>query len=221
MKNVEWKDIENMSDSEITYLLYLEGKDIKTISKIRSMEKSIVEKHIIECKIKYRAFEGVRNTADIAKRLIRYGRDERLSVISKMSDGDKLELQKYARSMLFKSNREECSFYIWLLGEFKSTESIPAIITFLKCSDGNIKRICCSALGKIGSPASEEALLNCLVDNKPQVKQYAIKALGKIKSIRAVPILKKISCGNDEKDYVIRAAVNSIEQILGKGDLND
>lgn len=221
MNTIEWKNIDEISDSEITYLLYMEGKDIRTISKIRNIEKTIVEKHIIECKIKYRAFEGVQNTEDIVKKLMRYGRDERVSVINRMSDKDKLELQKYARNMLFKSNREECSFYIWLLGEFKNVESIPAIITFLKCSDGNIKRICCSALGKIGSSEAEEALINCLSDNKPQVKQYAIKALGKIKSNRSVSLLMKISKDKSERDYVVRAAINSLEQILGKGDLND
>lgn len=221
MKSLEWKDIDEISDAEITYLLYMEGKDIKTISKIRNMEKTIVEKHIIECKIKYRAFEGVHNTEDIAKKLMRYGRDERISIISKMSDEDKHELEKYARDMLFISKRDECSFYIWLLGEFKSMESISPITTFLKCSDGNIKRICCSALGKIGSSASEEALISCLDDNKPQVKQYAIKALGKIKSNRSVPLLKKITVDKNERDYVVRAAINSIEQILGKGDIND
>jgi hypothetical protein len=221
MKSVEWKNIDEIADSEITYLLYMEGKDIKTISRIRNMEKTIVENHIIECKIKYRAFEGVKNTADIAKKLMRYGRDERISVIGRMTDEDKLELEKYAKDMLFKSKREECSFYIWLLGEFKSKESIASIITFLKCSDGNIKRICCSALGKIGTNLSEEALINCLDDRKPQVKQYAIKALGKIKSKRAVELLKKISNDKNEKDYVIRAAINSIDQILEKGDLNE
>lgn len=221
MKSVEWKDIDEVTDSEISYLLYLEGKDIRTISRIRNMEKSIVEKHIIECKIKYRAFEGVKNTSDIAKKLMRYGRDERISVISRMSEADKQALEKYAKDMLFKSARDECSFYIWLLGEFKNQESVASIITFLKCSDGNIKRICCSALGKIGNKASEDALISCLMDNKPQVKQYAIKALGKVKSTKAIEYLKKITEDKNEKDYVVRAAHGSIAEILGKGDLND
>ncbi|MDF2672655.1 MAG: repeat protein [Clostridiales bacterium] len=221
MKSVEWKEIDEISDSEITYLLYMEGKDIKTISKIRNMEKSLVEKHIIECKIKYRAFEGVKNTGDIAKKLMRYGRDERLSVIERMSNEDKFELEKYAKDMLFKATREECSFYIWLLGEFKSKDSIASISTFLKCSDGNIKRISCSALGKIGTNLSEDALINCLNDNKPQVRQYAIKALGKIKSNKALEFLRKISNDKTEKDYCIRAALQSIEEINGKGDFCD
>ncbi|WDC83649.1 HEAT repeat domain-containing protein [Caloramator sp. mosi_1] len=55
-------------------------------------------------------------------------------------------------------------------------------MTFLKCTDGNIKRICCSSLGKIEAKESEDALISVLTDKRPQVKQYAIKALGKIKS---------------------------------------
>lgn len=221
MKSVEWKDIDKMEDSEISYLLYMEGKDIRTISKIRNMEKTLVEKQIIECKIKYRAFEGVKNTADIAKRLMRYGRDERISVIGRLSLDEKKQLEEYSRNMLFNCTRDECIFYIWLLGEFKSRESIASIITFLKCNDGNIKRICCSALGKIGTKESEDALINCLNDNKPQVKQYAIKALGKIKSLKALDILKKIAEDKNEKDYIVRAALGSINQIIEKGDSDD
>jgi hypothetical protein len=202
-------------------LLYTEGKDIKTICRIRNLEKNDVEKHIIECKIKYRAFEGVTNTADIIKKLMRYGRDERISVLDRMTDIERKNLEKYAMGKLFDSNRDECNFYIWLLGECRSINAVQSIITFLKCSDGNVKRICCSALGKIGDIRAENALLNCLEDSRPQIKQYAIKALGKIKSRRALPILNSICSNKNEKDYVIRAAEQTIRDIEETGDEND
>lgn len=91
---------------------------------------------------------------------------------------------------MFLVTRDECLFYIWLLGELKSKRAVSSIITFLKCTDGNIKRICCSSLGKIGDISSEEALITVLNDTRPQVKQYAIKALGRIRSKEQYHIFK-------------------------------
>jgi hypothetical protein len=87
--------------------------------------------------------------------------------------------------------------------------------------DGNVKRICCSALGKIGDIRSEDALINCLEDSRPQIKQYAVKALGKIKSKKSLYTLNSICQNKNEKDYVIRAAAQAISDIEEAGDGND
>jgi hypothetical protein len=39
MLNISWDNIENLSDSEVTYLLYQEGKSIKSIARIRKMDR--------------------------------------------------------------------------------------------------------------------------------------------------------------------------------------
>lgn len=221
MKSISWSNIESLTSEEITYLLYTEGKDIKTICKIRNLEKNDIEKHIIDCKIKYRVFEGAANTSDIIKKLMRYGRDERISVLGRLTENERKNLEKYSISRLYDSNRDECNFYIWLLGECKSSNALQSIITFLKCNDGNVKRICCSALGKIGDIRAEEALISCLDDPRPQIKQYAIKALGKIRSKKAIYILNSICQNIKEKDYVIRAAEQAAREIEKAGDEND
>lgn len=218
MNALSWENIDQLSDSEISYLLYSEGKSINAICKIRNMQKTDIEKQIIECKIKYRVFEGSSSTDDIVKKLVRCGRDERKSIIAAMPEDEKIRLESHAIKKLFSSNRDECSFYIWLLGEFKSICAIPSIITFLKCSDGNIKRMCCSALGKIGDIRAEDALISCLKDSKPQVKEYAVKSLGKIKSKKALPYLYDIINKGSEKEYIIRASKIAVSHIEEKGD---
>ena len=45
-------------------------------------------------------------------------------------------------------------------------------------------------MGKIGDIRAEDALIKLLKDPKPQVRQYTIKALRKIKSRKAVEHLK-------------------------------
>ncbi|EYE89708.1 hypothetical protein Q428_00825 [Fervidicella metallireducens AeB] len=207
MKKLTWSQIEEMSDTEITYLLYLEGKDIKTICRIRGIDRVDAERHIIEGKIKYRIFEGTKNTEDIVKRLLRCHKDERQNALKIMGTQDIKKLERYALENLYTSTRDECLFYIWLLGEIKSKDAVQAIITFLRCRDGNIKRICCSALGKIGDLRAEDSLILCLDENRTQIKEYAIKALGRIKSKKALERLKKISLDENERDYIKRLQI--------------
>lgn len=221
MNRVTWDDIDTLSDSQITYLLYVEGKDIKTICKIRNLERSEVERHIIEGKIKYRVYEGINSPDDILKKLMKYRREERVSFLSQMTDEEKKGLENKALSKLFDSSRDECNFYIWLLGELKSTSSVPSIVTFLKCTDGNVKRMCCSALGKIGDIRAEDGLINCVTDPRPQIREYAIKALGRIGSKKSINALNKVLSSTKEKDYIVRAAKTAIEQIEEIGERVD
>jgi len=83
----------------------------------------------------------------------------------------------------------------------------------LNHNNGNARRLACSALGKIGDPSAEKALLNCLDDDKPQVRQYAIKALSKLGSGEAMPFLKKICDDVDEKDYNRKSALAAMKII--------
>ena len=55
------------------------------------------------------------------------------------------------------------------------------------------------------------SLIRLLDDEKPQVRQYAAKALGKIGSEDAIPHLKRVL--NDEKPYVRNAATAAIKRI--------
>jgi hypothetical protein len=221
MSIISWDNIDALSDSEISYLLYTEGKDIKTICKIRGKERAEIERQIIECKVKYRIFEGAEKVEDLIKKLMKCGKEERINALGIMSDEDKKRIEKHAISSLFECSKDECHFYIWLLGELKSRAAVPSLIAFLRCSDGNIKRMCCSALGKIGDIRSEDGLLGCINENRPQVKQYAIKALGKLRSKKSIPLLREILNNPSEKDYIKRAAVEALEHIEGKGDLHD
>ena len=47
---LDWENIENLSDNEISYLLYLENKTIYQISKIRNLSEDIVKLHIYKIK---------------------------------------------------------------------------------------------------------------------------------------------------------------------------
>lgn len=215
VNKLTWEKINEITDEEISYLLYLEGKSISIIAKIRGQHKNKVEKDIIECRAKYRVFEGTNNVEDLTKKLIKYSRSERKMALEQLLDDDKRKLEDYSINKLFHSDRDECLFYIWILGELESKKSVQKLITFLKCTDGNIKRMCLSALGKIGASESEESLINATYDGRPQVRQYAVKAIYKIGTNKSLERLKEMIGNINEKDYVKRAAVEAIEFIEG------
>lgn len=117
-----------------------------------------------------------------------------------------------------KESRAETSRHplCWILGESNDPKVIPKLIEFTKSADGNDRRLAASALGKLSifKPQIFEAvphLIKLLEDDKPEVRQYAAKALGKIGSEDAIPHLKRLL--NDEKRYVREAAMTAIKRI--------
>ncbi|RLB29626.1 MAG: hypothetical protein DRG66_01560, partial [Deltaproteobacteria bacterium] len=71
------------------------------------------------------------------------------------------------------------------LGKSNDPTMIPEIIEFTRSSNGNKRRLAASALGKLSRFKPEiykaiESLERLLEDEKPQVRQYALKALRRI-----------------------------------------
>jgi hypothetical protein len=92
-------------------------------------------------------------------------------------------------------------------GNERNEEAIPILIEYLHAKDGNQRRLAASALGKIGNPGAAKPLMDLIkMEEKPQVKQYAINALGAIGENKALPLLENIQSDQNEKDYVRQAA---------------
>ena len=98
-------------------------------------------------------------------------------------------------------------------GDKKGSDSVRNLKAYLNHDNGNIRRLACSALGKIGDPSAENALLTRLKDEKSQVRQYAIKALSKLGSREVMPYLKRICDDGDEKDYNKKSAQSAMKII--------
>lgn len=97
-------------------------------------------------------------------------------------------------------------------GNSGKIEWISNLINYANHPEANVRRLTASAIGKIASsntlvPEIEQAIpaLNKLTqDEKPQVRQYAIKALAVINSEEVVPLLKIAL--HDPVGYVSEAA---------------
>jgi len=96
------------------------------------------------------------------------------------------------------------------LGNSNHPSVIPEVIDFTRSRNGNERRLAASALGKLARFKPEiykavEALEGLLGDEKPQVRQYALKALarvGKVTKERLEPIIEN----PEEKGYNVSLA---------------
>ena len=96
------------------------------------------------------------------------------------------------------------------LGKSNDPTMIPEIIEFTRSSNGNKRRLAASALGKLSRFKPEiykaiESLERLLEDEKPQVRQYALKALRRIGIVNK-EIIELIINKPYEKDYNISIA---------------
>jgi len=103
------------------------------------------------------------------------------------------------------------------LGEARSPSGVPELIAALEDTDGNVRRLAASALGKIGDHRAVEPLMALLArEDKPQVRQYAVKALGQIGDPRAQSVLEKIFADKTERDYTQASARTALKKLLAQ-----
>ena len=100
------------------------------------------------------------------------------------------------------------------LGESKSPDAIPELISALESENSNVRRLAASALGKIRDARAVDHLMNLLeCESKPQVRQYIVKALGAIGDKRAENLLSRIVDSDNEIYYTRDAARAAIKQL--------
>ncbi|WP_349305963.1 HEAT repeat domain-containing protein [Clostridium swellfunianum] len=211
---LDWNDIENISDSDISYFLALEGKSVEAICKIRKLEREEVQKHIIEGKIKYRHLVKSRSEEELFKTLCNTAKQDKLAVLSSLNEESRERLVGYIKKGYSNMESKSKETALWIIGELKSKALMDILMKSIVHKHVNIRRMAASALGKLEDKAGETALLRALDDDNAQVVQYAIKSLTKIKSQRALEKVRNIYVSAD-KDYLRKAAE---EYIIGFND---
>lgn len=207
-----WNHIDLEKDYMITYLLYGEGKSIELIAKIRNMNEENVKKQIILAKSEILSLK--KEEKSILEKMLELSKPERTKVISSMSSEEKRNLAKeiYYRYDDIK-NAEDKMIVIWIIGELGIKKLLPIVYKDIKHPHGNVRRMICSAINKIGDSSGVKYLYKALIDPKPQVRQYAAKALGKIGDEKSVMKMKGLLGKPNEKKYVKDAFYEAIDHI--------
>jgi len=208
---IDWNSISNYSEEEISYFLFLEGKTMEAICKIRSLDNSIVQKHIIDGKIKYRFLVQSNDTFELFKSIAKAGKEDKICFLNSLETNNKNKLTELIKNTYGDMLPKDKEAAVWIIGELKEVSCLNILIKASVYKYVNVRRMAISAMGKIEDIRAEGALLRALGDENPQVISYAIKSLGRIKSQRAISIIKNIYNNTDEKyitdkKYIIDAA---------------
>lgn len=208
----QWNDIESYSDEDITYFLFMEGKNIESISRIRNIDRTTVQNHIIEGKIKYRFLAKSKNSEEFFNVIKEAGKRDKIEVLNSLDDYNKKKLIKFIRDNYTDMYPKDKEAAVWILGELKNVDSLDILIKASVHKFVNIRRMAVSAMGKIESEKCETALIRALEDENSQVVMYAIKALEKIKSKNAKNKIEHIKNTTD-KHYLKSASERYLESI--------
>lgn len=207
---VNWNEIDNYSEEEITYFLFLEGKSIPAICKIRKTDSETIHKHIIEGKIKYRFLAKSNNFNELFQGLIKAGKQDKLSLLKGLNTEQNKKFIDFIRNRYVEMDGKEKEIAIWILGELLDSSSLDILIKASVHKFVSIRRMAVSAMGKICDIKSETALIRALEDENPQVVLYAIKALTKIGSqVSREKII--IIASKSDKEYIKNAAAEFIK----------
>ncbi|WP_446897545.1 HEAT repeat domain-containing protein [Clostridium sp. LBM24168] len=209
MLNVDWNKIDNYSEGEISYFLYLEGKNINAICKIRNLSREVVESQIIDGKIKYGILAKSKNEREFFKIVSMSGKSDKINALENLDKFNKNRLVEFIKCNYTNMRTRDKENAIWILGELRIKPACDILTKGVVHKHVNVRRMAVSALGKLGNKSGENALIRALDDDNPQVVMYAIKALIKIRSSKAVEKVKNIessSCKvyvkNSAKEYL-------------------
>ena len=109
--------------------------------------------------------------------------------------------------------RDETTQRVFSLGESGDVTHVPELIAALSHDNGNVRRLAASALGKLRDNRAVEPLIDLLSrEEKPQVRQYAVKALGAIGHSRVWTLLESIAADEREMEYTRKAAQGALEK---------
>lgn len=203
--NFDWSELEEASDSDITYFLSLEGKSIDAICRIRGIGREEVQRHLIEGKIKYRFLIKSNSEEELFKTLCSAVKQDKLSVLSALNEDTRGKLLDFIKNQYANMLSKDKETALWIIGELKSKANLDILMKSVVHKHVNIRRMAVSALGKLEDRSAEIPLIRALEDENSQVVLYAIKSLAKIKSEKAVDKIKNIYV-TTAKDYLKRAA---------------
>lgn len=214
MINVKWNEIHDYTDEDITYFLFLEGKSIEALCKIRNVSKETIQKHILDGKIKYGILAKSNDEEELFEVISMSGKQDKIEALKYLDDLNKNRLIQFIRDNYSDMKTKDKENAVWILGEIGNKGVLDILIKASVHNHVNVRRMAVSAVGKIGDKNMEIVATRALEDQNPQVVMYAIKALIKIKSENAMSKIKEVY-KNTEKDYIKRTAEEYFEEVGG------
>ncbi len=207
MIDIDWNKIDDYDDEDITYFMFLEGKSIDALCKIRNLAKETVQMHVLNGKIKYGILAKSYDVRRLFEIMVSTAKQDKVDTLKSLNDQDKNKLIEFIRHNYADMSIKYKETAVWILGEIGDKSVIDVLSKASVNNHVNVRRMSVSALGKIGDKSSEDILIRALDDSNPQVIMYSIKALLKIKSSKAREKVKKVYETTDKEYLKVSAQI--------------
>ncbi len=205
MLNIDWSQIQNYTEEDITYFLFLEGKSIDSLCKIRNLSRETIQKHILDGKIKYGILAKSSNEKELFETIAKAGKLDKVEALKCLDEASRGKLINFIKAGYGDMKTKEKETAVWILGEIGNREVVSILTKACVHNHVNVRRMAVSAVGKLGDAAMEPIAIKALEDENPQVVMYAIKALIRLKSEKARDKIKLL-LGKTDKEYIKKAA---------------
>lgn len=212
MLDIDWNKASVYTTEEISYFLYIEGKSMDAISKIRNLDKKTIENHIISGKIKYGILVKSKDERQLFRIISSSGKFDKIEVLKNLDEHNRKKLVEFIKLNYTYMRTRDKENALWILGEIRDKDSFDILVKGIVHKHVNVRRMAVSAIGKLGDKCGEGALIRALDDSNPQVVVYAIKALIRIESESAVEKIKHIKNTTD-KEYVKKSADEYLDAV--------
>lgn len=212
MLNINWSEVHSYTEEDITYFLFLEGKSIDSLCKIRNLNRETVQKHILDGKIKYGILAKSNNEKELFRIISKAGKLDKVEALKCLDKVSKGKLIQFIRDNYIDMKTKDKESAVWVLGEIGDIDVLNVLMKACVHNHVNVRRMAVSAVGKIGDKGMEIVPIKALEDENPQVVMYAIKALIKIKSKSAINKVKEVY-EKSEKDYIKIVAEEYFKEI--------
>lgn len=146
------------------------------------------------------------------ERYLSQTREERMRMLQQLQDVPRF-LQELEEQFGLVTNVEDLQCLTWTVGELRAERLLPRLFRLSLHPHGNVRRMAYSAMGKLQSALCIPYLVRGMYDEKPQVRQYAVLAMGKVAGINELLLLQSVKWNRSEKDYIRRAAQTAIDEI--------
>ena len=195
---ISWKNIDELEDYQITYLLYKESLSVNQIAKVRNMSPQDIGDHLIKIQMEKRELDRKK---DDLEEYLELSRDDRNEFLKNLDEEEIVFFEKKMyRRILIEKDIKNLMILTWTAGELKSKDFLDEIEKLTLHPNGDVRKIANSAIRKIKEKPDEDLKIDEDREKKPVESKKTVKKSEEIDELQYFLGLNK----NQRLDFLDR-----------------
>lgn len=195
---ISWKNIDELEDYQITYLLYKESLSVNQIAKVRNMSPQEIGDHLIKIQMEKRELDRKK---DDLEEYLELSRDDRNEFLKNLDEEEIVFFEKKMyRRILIEKDIKNLMILTWTAGELKSKDFLDEIEKLTLHPNVDVRKIANSAIRKIKEKSDKDSKVDEGREKKPVENKKTVKKSEEIDELQYFLELNK----NQRLDFLDR-----------------